>query len=254
MLLTIDIGNTTCSLAFYQQDQQVFYYSTKSNLNKTYDEFLSAFKEFLHANCIKNGDIEGCIISSVVPSLTPIWNEIIEASFNIKSYIVGPRTKTGVRLNIDNPSELGADLACDIVAALDKYGPSTLIVDLGTATKYLVIDKDGAFSGAVICPGMKLSFNALTKGTALLSDVELSVKKNVIGKNTKDCLNSGIINGTIYQIKGFSEAIEKELGYKLNKVITGGYSKYLTVGLEDYKIDKNLLFDGLRILFYKNNK
>ena len=137
-------------------------------------------------------DIHGAILSSVVPSLTRIWSKICLDVFLTKPLVVGPHLKTGLPINADHPNEVGSDLVADAVGALHRYGPACVIVDLGTANKVILLDKEGAFSGVSIGPGFKISIDALVENTAALPEVSLLPPKSVIGRNTEDAMNSGM--------------------------------------------------------------
>jgi type III pantothenate kinase len=167
--------------------------------------------------------------------------------------VVGKSLKSGLSIRIDNPNELGTDLVADSVGGKSKYGYPLLITDMGTATKILVIDKDGNFVGCVIAPGIKVAMMALTKKSAQLMDIDLVAPEKIIGKNSPDSLNSGSIYGNIAMIEGMNKMIEKELGYPCKKIITGGYSAILKEHLDkEFIFDPTLIFEGLYQIYLKN--
>ena len=172
---------------------------------------------------------------------------------NVKCLVVSKNLKTMLPIRIDNPNELGSDLVCDSVGAKVRYGNGLIIVDLGTANKLLVIDKDGNFVGCVITPGLKISMKALSASAAQLMDTSLVAPSKIIGKNSSDSINSGIIYGTIKMIDGLCDDIEKEVGYKLKRIVTGGNSYLITDHIKDnYIYDNNLIFEGLYQIYLKN--
>ncbi|MCQ2798390.1 MAG: type III pantothenate kinase [Bacilli bacterium] len=249
MLLAIDIGNTMTNFGVFEGDNLIatYKFETSSVTSKDDAKVKGAGFMMLHKEV---GKIDGVIISSVVPSKTSLYVDMA-SDWGVKALTVGPGLKTGLKLKVDYPSEVGADLIADSVGALTKYGPGCLIVDLGTANKYILLDKDGAFAGLSIAPGVRISINALVDGAAALPEISLKAPKHVIGTNTLDCMNSGIIYGTQFEIEGFAAAFEKEAGYPLKKVITGGNSRYVIEHLNDFTYDENLTLFGLASIYAK---
>lgn len=196
-------------------------------------------------------NFQKCIISSVVAPLTDIFVFIIKSNVGINPYVLGPGLKSGIVLRIDNPKEVGADLVADSLGASFRYGGDVFIADLGTANKYIYLDKDGAFAGLSIAPGLRLSLNALVKGASALTNIAIRKPASPIGKNTIDCMNSGIVNGTIYEIEGFASSFEKEVGHPLKKILTGGNAIYVKDSLPSFEYDETLLLDGLNHLLEK---
>lgn len=254
MILVLDLGNTNLFLGVFKGDQLINTYRTHSDKTKSSENYKEILSLFLLQNGFKISDFEGAILSSVIPSLNKEIVKAVESLLGVECYLVGQKVKSGLQIKIDNPSELGADLVCDSVGAKVKYGYPCLIVDLGTANKYLAIDNKGDFVGCVISSGIKLSFQALAKNAALLMEIDYDVPKKIIGKNSRDSLNSGAIYGTIAQIKELSNMIEKEMGYNMKKIVTGGNSALINELLSDkYLIDDTLILYGL-LYIYQNNK
>lgn len=254
MLLTIDVGNTLTDLGIFEGEKSISTYKTKSDPDKSYEEYQAIVALYLQTHGLSAKDIHGAILSSVVPSLTRIWSKICLDVFLTKPLVVGPHLKTGLPINADHPNEVGSDLVADAVGALHRYGPACVIVDLGTANKVILLDKEGAFSGVSIGPGFKISIDALVENTAALPEVSLLPPKSVIGRNTEDAMNSGMIYGTAYSVRGLADAFEKECGYYLKRILTGGNAPYVKDVLSDFTYDEWLLLEGLRLIALKNGK
>ena len=246
MQLTVDIGNTMAKLVFFGENEIVAYrYLIQTTIERSYDEHASSFLLFLRNNNISSSSVTAAIVSSVVPHLTPIFLQLIKNCFGIEAKVLGPGLKTGLAIHADNPKEVGADLIGDAVGAKTRYGHSVLVADMGTANKMVVLDDKGDFIGCSIGPGLGLGLRALVDFTAALTDVSLQIPPKVIGKNTPDCMNSGLLYGAICAIEGMASKIEKEVGYPLKKVLTGGYSSYVKDALPDFSYEPDLLAIGL---------
>lgn len=254
MLLAIDVGNTLTDFGLFADDKLLSSYVMDSDTKRSEDETRSRLLLMFSSLNIELSEIDEVIISSVVPSIGTILTSLSQKLFNVKAKVIGPGLKNGLQMRVDNPSEVGADLIADAVGGKERYGNSLFIADLGTASKYLYIDEDGAYSGLAIAPGMRLSLDALVNGTAALPEISLTKKAKIYGKNTVDCMVSGIINGTVYQVRGFAEAYEKAVGHKLTKILTGGNAEYVKDELPDFIYDKDLLMEGLLAINLKNRK
>ena len=253
MVITIDMGNTNIFLGVYEDGTLVHTFRTLTDRSKSYDEYLQLFRDFIKSKELNN-HFEGAILCSVVPSLTVVVSKAIRDAFITEVKIVGPGMKTGLQVKTNNPCEVGTDLISVSVGALAKYGKPCLIADLGTASKILLVDKEGCFSGVVVMPGIMISAKALANTAAQLSETSLEVPPTVLGRNTVDAMNSGSIYGTVAQIKGLCEMIEKEIGYNCQKILTGGYAPLIKTFLDDFQYDRNLILDGLYKLYEKNRK
>ena len=254
MLLAIDVGNTLTDVGVFDNHKLIRTFLTESVSTKSADEYETILSLFIQSKSIDPREIGAVIISSVVPSLTRVFSLLSEKIFHCSPVILGPRLKSGLLLKVDHPAEVGSDLVADAVGALHKYGPSCVIVDLGTANKVILLDKTGAFSGVAIAPGFKISIDALVEKTAALPEVSLTVPKSVIGKNTEDAMNSGMIYGTGFAVRGLAEAFEKEAGYPLKKILTGGNAPYVKDVLPDFTYDEWILLEGLRDIYVRNQK
>lgn len=253
MILTLDIGNTNIVIGGFSDDNLTFVSRIATNSKKTEDEYAALINSIVHLNDIRSTEVKGAIISSVVPPLNKTMQKALQKVFNISSMIVGPGIKTGVNLLVDNPSQVGADLVCSAAAAFNHYKTPALILDMGTATKMSVIDEKGAFLGVSIIPGIEIGISALAGGTAQLPQISLDAPKSVIGKNTVDAMQSGVVFGNASLIDGMIERIKKEFGENLNIISTGGLSNFIIPYCkEKMVIDDNLILKGLYTIYQKN--
>ncbi|MEE1010604.1 MAG: type III pantothenate kinase [Acutalibacteraceae bacterium] len=256
MLLTIDIGNTNITIGVYDSDKLVFVSRIATDRSKTPDQYAIDFKQiFALYNTSQNG-FQGAAISSVVPELSSSISEAVEKITGCTAMILGPGIKTGMNILIDNPAQLGADLLAGCVGAAALYPLPCLVVDLGTASKISVIDKNGSFCGCTITPGIGISLDALSARTSQLPNISLKTPKKAIGKNTIDSMQSGTVFGYAAMIDGLCEKLEEELGEKvISTVATGGLAKDLIKSCKrDIIYNGELIHYGLKVLYEKNNK
>lgn len=255
MILAIDIGNTNIVIGKYKKNVLKSVTRLVTNPSETDSEYAVKIKTILDLKGESNETISGAIISSVVPPLTKTLYSAIKMLYGVDSLIVGPGIKTGINLQVDNPSQVGADLICACVAAFNNHPVPSLIIDMGTATKIMVIDENGVFMGVSIIPGAELSLRALSGGTAQLPQISFDAPGRVIAKNTVECMKSGIIYGNAAMIDGMIERIEEESGKKASYIATGGYSNsIIPYCKKEIKIVDNLILEGLRIMYEKNRK
>ena len=255
MILTIDIGNSNIVLGGVEGDDIIFEARLRTDPTKTSDEYCIDLKMILEVYGVKADEIEGSIIGSVVPQVLNSVQTAIKKLTGKAALVVGPGLKTGLNIRIENPSQTGADLVVGAVAALREHKPPMIIVDMGTATTIMVLDKDGAFIGGAIAPGVKISLDALTERTALLPGLQLDQPKRAIGRNTIDCMRSGIMMGAACMLDGMVERMEEELGAKTTVVATGGIARFVTPMCKTPMIyDKDLLVKGLAILYRENRR
>ena len=254
MLLAIDIGNTNITLGLFYEDILKVTARLATDPKKTPDEYAVSIKDTLALHGEEAAAIEDCIISSVVPSVAHSVSSAIALLCDTVPLLLGPGVKTGLNIKIDNPAQLGADLAAGAVGALHEYTMPCIIIDMGTATTISVLDKSGAFLGGTIGAGVRMTMRALAEGTAALPAISIAAPKSVIGKNTVDCMQSGIVLGTAAMLDGIIDRINDELGESATVVATGGLSKeIINYCKNDIIYNENLLLDGLRIIFEKNN-
>ncbi len=255
MILTIDVGNTNIVIGVYREEKLCMTLRLKTDTTKTEDEYMILFNSSLRVNQIVPEEIEGSIISSVVPNLSAILALAVEKLTGRAPLIVGPGIKTGLPIKIDDPSQLGSDLVVGAVGALTKYKPPMIIIDMGTATTFSAIDTAGNFLGGAIIPGLRVSLGALTKQAAQLSQIDLSAPKHAIGTNTTDSLRSGLILGCADMIDGMCARFNAELGGNATVVATGGLaSKVLPYCKTEICLESDLISNGLLTLYKKNKK
>lgn len=254
MILTVDIGNSNIVLGGVRDDEIVFEARLRTDATKTSDEYCIDLKMILEVYKISAEAIDGAIIASVVPQVLNSMQTAIKKLTGKTSLVVGPGLKTGLNIKIENPSQTGADLVVGSVAALREHKPPLIVIDMGTATTIVVLDEAGALIGGCICPGVKISMDALTDRTALLPGLQLDQPKRAIGRNTIDCMRSGIMMGNACMLDGMVERMEAELGARATIVATGGIAKFITPLCKREMIyDKDLIVKGLAAL-YKDNK
>ena len=253
MNVCIDVGNTTISIGFYKDGKLYQKMVHNTIINRTEDEYVVLLDNTLSSLKIGADEIDIIVFSSVVPSVNQPLKSALKRVINVPVLTIGPGIKIGVALNVDNPNEIGADLIADLVGAKEKYGYPTLIIDLGTASKILLLDKNGAFVSCVITPGLSLSAASLSSKAALLPEVSLEAPKTILAKNTVEAMNAGIVLGHAEMVRGLVKRYEQEIGYTCKHILTGGSAVYLKDVLEEsYIYDLNLNLDGLYAILRKN--
>lgn len=255
MILTIDIGNSNIVLGAVADKDIRFEARLRTDATKTSDEYCIDLKMILDVYGVQAADIEGSIIASVVPQVLNSMQTAVKKLIGKPAMVVGPGLKTGLNIQIENPAQTGADLVVGCVAALREHKAPLIIVDMGTATTMIVLDKNSAMIGGCIMPGVKISMDALTDRTALLPGLQLDRPKKAIGRNTIDCMRSGIMMGTACMIDGMIDRMEAELGYETTVIATGGIAKFV-LPMCNKKIiyDKDLLVKGLATLYRENKR
>ncbi|MBR2179112.1 MAG: type III pantothenate kinase [Selenomonadaceae bacterium] len=254
MLLVIDIGNSNIVMGTYVGKELMKHWRVSTDRQKTGDEYGILINDLFRYQGIELTDIKDIIISSVVPPLVVPFMKMCERYFKIKPLLVGPGMKTGIVLHYENPRAIGADRIVNVVGAFDQYGGPAIVIDIGTATTFDVINENGDFMGGVIAPGIMASSEALISSTAKLPGVELVTPKNIICHNTIHGMQAGIIFGYVGQIDEIVRRIKVEYGSDQMKVIaTGGmatmiYKESNTID----KIDHFLTLNGLRVLYERN--
>ena len=255
MILTVDIGNSNIVLGGVREDTIVFEARLRTEATKTSDQYCVDLKILLDVYGVKTEEIEGCIISSVVPQVLNSFQSAIKKLTGKVSLVVGPGIKTGLDIRLENPGQTGADLVVADVAALREHKPPLIVIDMGTATTVSVLDESGAHIGGCIIPGVRISMDALTDKTALLPGLQLDQPKRAIGRNTIDAMRSGIMMGTACMLDGMVERMEQELGCKTTVIATGGIAKFIVPLCKTPVIyDKDLLIKGLATLYRENKK
>lgn len=253
MLLVVDIGNTNAVFGVYEGDKLKSSFRVASDKTKTSDELGILFGQLLEYKNIERSAIKACIISSVVPPMTPNVEEMINDYFGLKPIIVGPGVKTGLNIKYENPKEVGADRIVNAVAALNLYGGPLIVVDFGTATTFCAISEKWEYLGGVVCPGVGISAEALFERASKLPRVEIIRTEKIIGKNTVSSMQAGLYYGYVGQVDGIVRRMQKELDWQAKVVATGGLAKLLGEGSETVNvINPTLTLDGLRLIYELN--
>jgi type III pantothenate kinase len=253
MILAVDIGNSNIVIGCFDKNEIMFVERLSTNHQSTAMEYTVMIKTILELNNLAPSNIHGGIISSVVPPLTATLKAAMERLGCGEILVVGPGIKTGLKIMLDNPAQLGSDRVADAVAAVNLYPVPLILIDMGTATTVSVIDREKNFLGGMIIPGLKVSLDSLANRTSQLPKISLTPAKRVIGTNTVDCMKSGIINATASSLDGVIERIEEELGEKCTVISTGGLAGVvLPYCKRDIIMDNMLLLKGLRIIYGKN--
>ena len=254
MILTIDIGNSNITFGGFNGDELVFVARMSTNTSKTEDEYATKILSTLAIHNVDKSEISGAIISSVVPPLNSVIKNAVKFIYAVEPMIVGPGIKTGINIHCDTPSSVGADIICACVAVQHLYSAPSLIIDMGTATKMMVISSSKAFIGASIIPGILMGLNALADETAQLPKIGLEAPDRIVAKNTVDCMKSGVVFGNASLIDGMIERICDEVGEQLPVYATGGFASVILPHCKhEITLDEHLILKGLNILYKKNN-
>lgn len=253
MIFAVDAGNTHISIGCLEGQCIKSVARIETNTRKTEYEYAAVMESIAKRFLKAGGRLDGAVLSSVVPSLTPVLCSSIELSTGLRPIKVGSGIKTGLDIGIDDPGQLGADLVCAAVAALNIYKPPIIIIDLGTATTLTVIDKNSRFMGGAIMPGANISAASLASETSQLPRVSVVAPRHCISTNTVECIQSGVVFGHAAAIDGIIDRMETELGYKAQLLATGGLSSVVIPNCR-HKIDiePDLLLKGLSIIWEKN--
>ena len=254
MLLTVDMGNSNITIGVYNKDNILFTSRLATQRDRTKDQYAVELLNIFELHKVNASDINGSIISSVVPELTNAISDAIKLVTGCDSLVLGPGVKTGLNIVTDSHTQVGADLVACSVGAIAKYQLPCFVIDLGTATKILLIDEKGTFCGCTISAGDKISLDALSQKTSQLPAISLKTPERAIGTNTQDCMLSGTVLGTAAMLDGLTDRMEKEFGKKIpTTVATGGLSKEIIKSCyRDVIHDPNLIFDGLKTIYFKN--
>jgi type III pantothenate kinase len=253
MLLVFDIANTNIKIGLFDGDKIRANWRISTGVHHTADEYAIMLLNLLRHQGIDTADIKQGAMSCVVPPLLSIFNELFQRYFNIKPLVVGPGVKTGLRIRMDNPREVGADLIANAAAALTLYKPPIIVVALGTATAFAIVSKDKDYIGGVIAPGIGISAEALYTRTAALPRVDLIKPKKAIGTNTVASMQSGIIYGWAGLIEGIINRIQEELGENATVVATGGYASLIAKETKTIdEVNPDLTLVGIKVIHDMN--
>lgn len=254
MIAAVDIGNSNIVIGFMNNERKVkFLGRIRSDRQKTKEEFMIELKTLMDIYHVSFDGIRGVIISSVVPGLTDVVRRSMKQMTGFTPYVVGQGMKTGIRIATDHPASLGVDLVVDAVAAAEEYEGPLIIFDLGTATTCSVIDEKRAYLGTLIIPGIKISQDALSEKTSQLPYIRFEKPKHIIGKNTIESMQSGVIYGNASMLDGLIDIIQEELGRKVTVLATGGVAGLIVPYCKHkIKYEPNLLLKGLWYIYQKN--
>lgn len=254
MLLTVSIGNTRIEIGALTGGDILFAEYLNTEMKATTFEYASKIRSVLAFHGCENTPVEGAILSSVVPPLTQVLKNAVERAFGVTPMVVGPGLKNGLRIRIDDPKQLGANMAVTAVGALTSYKPPLIIIDMGSATTITALAADGSFLGGSIMPGLQLSLNALVAGTSQLPRIDASSPRQAIGRNTVDSMKSGVIYGEAARFDGLIERFEQEMGTSARVIATGVSAREIIPHCR-HKIgfDPNLRILGLADIYRRNS-
>lgn len=255
MILAIDVGNTNILFGCMDGEKVLFTERLSTDTVKTSLEYAILFQAALKLHKSFVEDVEGAVISSVVPPVTPVIQTALRKIIGKgkKTVVLGPGTKTGLSIRIDDPSSVGADLVAGAVGALVKYRPPLVVIDMGTATTLSVVDKDRNYIGGAIMPGLRLNLSSLVSGTSMLGGISLNMPEHAIGHNTADAMLSGLVYGHAAMIDGLLDRMEEEIGRKMTMIATGGLaSSVIPVCRHEIILDRTLLLTGMQAIYRKN--
>jgi len=253
MILAMDVGNTNIKTALFDGTEMYKYWRMSTNVNSTSDEYGIRLSSMFAHEGVPTSAVEGIVVSSVVPTINFTIEHMLKNYFGQTPLFVAPGVKTGINIKYENPRELGSDRIANAVAAYEEYGGPCIFIDFGTATTFGVVDEHGSFLGGLICPGIKLSSEALVSGTAKLPRFELTRPETVIGRTTLTNLQSGMFYGYVGLVRNIVRKIQQELGHDAYVVATGGMA--LMIAEESRAIDKLdglLTLKGLRLIYERN--
>lgn len=255
MLLAIDIGNTNITIGGIENDEILFKSRIATGRLMTSDQYGVELRNIFAFHRYKETDVEDVIISSVVP---PVFNSVRNGAYKFtgkEPMIVGSGLKTGINIHMDNPASVGSDLIVVAVAAVQKYEPPLLLIDMGTATTVTVVEEGNRYVGGVIIPGVRMSAEALSSRAAQLPGIQLDTPDRVIGKSTVECMRSGIMYSAADSLDGMIRRMEEELGKTTTAIATGGIAQFIVpLCQREIVLEKELLLEGLNVIYKKNKK
>ncbi len=253
MLLTIDIGNTDTTFGVFDGEELRATWHIATDIHRMADEYAALLLNLMRQQGLDIPDIKAIALCSVVPPLISTFDELFKRYFHISPLVVGTGIKTGVRIRMDNPREVGADRIVNAAAAHHLYGGPVIVTDLGTATTFDTVSKEGDYLGGAIAPGIMAGAEALFTRTSMLSRVELARPKRAIGTNTIAAMQSGIIFGYVGLVEGIVARIQKELGEKAKVIATGGYASLIAKETKVFdEVNPGLTLIGLRLIYQMN--
>ena len=257
MIFVIDVGNTNITVGIYKGKKLVDTFRLMTTTPRTSDEYGMLLFDICHRRNIDPAvDIDGAVVSSVVPNVMHALKNAIRKYLKCRTIIVGPGVKTGIKIDTPNPKEIGADRIVDVVAGYEKYGAPILVIDFGTATTYNLVTHDGRFTVGITAPGIGISAKALSGGAAKLPEIEIVMPKSVLANETIWSMQAGLMYGQVGATEYIINKVKEETGYDNLKVIaTGGMGRIISEStdlIDEYDI--NLTLEGLRIIYEKNQE
>jgi type III pantothenate kinase len=253
MLIAVDIGNTNVTIGIFDGEKRKAMWRTATGVHRMADEYASFMFNMFKISDLNPADVKQAVLCSVVPPLVTTFEDIFKRYFKTSALVIEAGVKTGIKICMDNPREVGADRIVNAVGAYKLYGGPSIVIDMGTATTFDTVSKDGDYIGGAISPGIAIAMDALFNRTAALPRVELTLPKKAIGTNTIAAMQSGIVFGYIGLIDGVVSRIQDELGTKAKVIATGGYSSLIAKGTKSIDIvDHDLTLIGLRLLYELN--
>jgi len=253
VLLAVDIGNTNIVFGLFENDILKTHWRIRTERHRTTDEYWVLVVEFLRLNGIGPESIHHIVISCVVPPLVPVFEELSRKYIKCDPLLVGPGIKTGIPILYNNPAEVGADRIVNAIAGFAKYGGPLIIVDFGTATTFDAVSDKGEYLGGAIFPGLKIALEALYKSTAKLSPVDILLPDHVIGKSTKESIQSGTVYGFVGVIDSIVSRMQNEIGKSAKVIGTGGVLPVIQNQVKCIQtVDPFLTLEGLRLLYQRN--
>lgn len=253
MLFVLDVGNTNTVLGVFDKNELVYEWRIKTDRHKTEDEFGMLIHSLFDYKGIAFSDIDGVVISSVVPPIMFALENMVRSYFQLEPFVVGKQDMTHyLKISYPNPKEIGADRIVNAVSAIEEYGAPLIIVDFGTATTFCYIDEDATYHGGVIAPGINISMEALYSKASKLPKIELKATKNIIGSSTVEAMQSGAFYGYVSQVDGIINKIKEEIGRTPKVIATGGLAVLIDKESRTIEqVDSHLTLKGLNIIYHK---
>lgn len=252
MLLALDVGNTNVTIGVYDGDKLSFVSRMATDASRMEDQYAIELRDILSLYEIRRESVTGAVLSSVVPKLTEYITSAVEKLFGFRPLAVAYDTVKDLRITIRHPETTGPDLIAGYIAARELYSYPCIVIDMGTASTIMVVDREGNMCGGGIIPGIGISLDALTSRAALLSSIGLEAPKHVIGRDTAECLQSGMIYGTAAMLDGLCDRMEEELGYPCRVIATGGLAGLVVPNCRRrVELSDTLLLDGLKLIYEK---
>jgi type III pantothenate kinase len=256
MLLVVDVGNTQTVVGLLAGDEVVDRWRIATVRHRTSDEIAGLLQGFFSLRGMRFADdVHAVGIASVVPRLTKQWTDMCRTRLGIDAFVVGPGARTGMRIAMKNPTEVGADRIVNAVAAVERYGAPVVIVDFGTSTNFDVVNAEGEYVGGVIAPGVEVSMEALTTRAARLVGVDITAPEHAIGKDTIEAMQAGAVYGFAGQVDGIARAIWDELGAPTRLIATGGLAALIApYSATISEVDADLTLRGIRLVMGRQQR